>query len=91
MSRLHHAWLYRVDVSLEGTTVSIDSMHLCLKPFQSMFTCVEMEKSLVNFSVNLAKSSPQQVTGTFTILMLCFKIHVLYVSTNSHAYRVILK
>ena len=33
------------------------SMHFCFKLFQSMFTRVEVEKSLVNFSVNLVKSS----------------------------------
>ena len=56
MSCLHHAWLYRVDVSLEGTKVSIYSMHLCLKSFKSTFTGVEVEKSLVNFSVKLAQA-----------------------------------
>ena len=56
MFRLHHAWLYRIDVSLEETKGSIHPMHLFLKPFQSMFTGAEVEESLVNFSEYLAKA-----------------------------------
>ena len=57
MSRLHHAWLNRIDVCLEGSKVSIDSEHLSLKPFLNTFTGVEVEKCFMNFSVNFAKFS----------------------------------
>ena len=56
MSRLHHGWLNYVEVSLEGSKVPIDVMYLCLKSFQSTFTCVIVKRFLLNFSENLPKS-----------------------------------